>query len=50
MISHQQRCGEENSGYRAVEIEPTVDRAGKPAAMVTLMKGDEVKKVVEPLE
>jgi hypothetical protein len=50
MISHQQRCGEENSGYRAVEIEPTVDRAGKPVAIVTLMKGDEVKKVVEPLE
>ena len=40
----------DNSGYRAVEIEPTVDRAGKPVATVTLMKGDEVKKVVEPLE
>jgi len=40
----------DNSGYRAVEIEPTVDRAGKPVASVTLMKGDEVKKVVEPLE
>jgi hypothetical protein len=40
----------DNSGYRAVEIEPTVDRAGKPVASVTLMKGDEVKNVVEPLE
>jgi uncharacterized membrane protein YkoI len=40
----------DNSGYRAVEIEPTVDRAGKPVASVTLMKGDEVKKVVQPLE
>lgn len=40
----------DNGGYRAVEIEPTVDRAGKPVASVTLMKGDEVKKVVEPLE
>jgi hypothetical protein len=40
----------DNAGYRAVEIEPTVDRAGKPVASVTLMKGDEVKKVVEPLE
>src|SRR3954452_23886315 len=40
----------DNSGYRAVEIEPTVDRAGKPVATVTLMKGDDAKKVVQPLE
>lgn len=38
------------TAYRAVEIEPTVDRAGKPVASVTLMKGDAVKKVVQPLE
>ncbi|GAC1335368.1 MAG: hypothetical protein NVSMB26_19800 [Beijerinckiaceae bacterium] len=39
-----------NVGYRAVEIVPTVDRAGKPVASVTLMKGDEVKKVTENLQ
>jgi hypothetical protein len=39
-----------NNGYRAVEVMPTVDRAGKPVASVTLMKGDDVKEAVEALE
>jgi hypothetical protein len=39
-----------NNGYRAVEVMPTVDRAGKPVASVTLMKGDDVKEAVAALE
>jgi len=38
-----------NSGYRAVSAMPTLD-AGKPVAHITLMKGDQVKKVTEKLE
>ena len=40
----------DNNGYRAVEVMPTVDRSGKPFASVTLMKGGDMKEVVEPLE
>jgi hypothetical protein len=38
-----------NSGYRAVSVTPTLD-AGKPVANITLMKGEEVKKVTEKLD
>src|SRR5258708_13710149 len=38
-----------NSGYRAVSATPTLD-AGKPVANVTLMKGENVKKVTEKLD
>ncbi|HYX02668.1 MAG TPA: hypothetical protein VE963_11300, partial [Reyranella sp.] len=33
-----------NAGYRAVSVMPQLD-GGKPVAVVTLMKGEEVKKV-----
>jgi hypothetical protein len=38
-----------NSGYRAVSVVPTLD-AGKPEAKITLMKGEDVKKVAEKLD
>ena len=38
-----------NSGYRAVSVMPTLD-GGKPAANITLMKGEDVKKVTEKLD
>jgi hypothetical protein len=38
-----------NSGYRAVKVEPTL-QGGKPVADVTLMKGADLKKVVEKLD
>ncbi len=38
-----------NSGYRAVSATPTLD-AGKPVANITLMKGEDVKKVTEKLD
>jgi hypothetical protein len=38
-----------NSGYRAVSVVPTWD-AGKAVANITLMKGEDVKKVTEKLE
>ena len=38
-----------NSGYRAVSAMPTLG-AGKPVANVTLIKGEDVKKVTEKLE
>jgi hypothetical protein len=38
-----------NSGYRAVSAMPTLD-AGKPVADITLMKGEQVKKVTEKLD
>jgi 2,3-bisphosphoglycerate-independent phosphoglycerate mutase len=38
-----------NSGYRAVSAIPRLD-AGKPVADITLMKGEEVKKVAEKLD
>jgi hypothetical protein len=37
------------SGYRAVSVVPTLD-AGKPVANITLMKGENVKKVTEKLD
>ena len=39
-----------HSGYRAVGVVPTVDRAGKPVASITLMKGNEVTMVTGTLE
>ena len=39
-----------HSGYRAVGVVPTVDRAGKPVASITLMKGNEVTMVIGTLE
>jgi len=38
-----------NSGYRAVSVVPTLD-AGKPVTNITLMKGEDVKKVTEKLD
>jgi len=38
-----------NSGYRAVSVVATLD-AGKPVANITLMKGEDVKKVTEKLD
>jgi hypothetical protein len=38
-----------NSGYRAVSVVPILD-AGKPAANITLMKGEDVKKVTVQLD
>jgi hypothetical protein len=38
-----------NSGYRAVSATPTLD-VGKPVADITLMKGEQVKKVTEKLD
>ena len=38
-----------NSGYRAVSAIPRLD-AGKPVADITLMKGEQVKKVTEKLD
>jgi len=39
-----------HSGYRAVGVVSTVDRAGKPVASITLMKGSEVTMVTGTLE
>ena len=33
-----------NSGYRAVSVTPSLE-TGKPVANITLMKGEDVKKV-----
>jgi hypothetical protein len=38
-----------NAGYRAVSVMPQLE-GGKPVAVVTLMKGEEVKKVSEKLD
>jgi hypothetical protein len=38
-----------NAGYRAVSIMPKLE-GGQPVAEVTLMKGEEVKKVMEKLD
>jgi hypothetical protein len=38
-----------NAGYRAVEVEAKLD-GGKPVAAITLMKGQEVKKVTSSLD
>jgi hypothetical protein len=38
-----------NAGYRAVSVTPTLE-AGKPVAIVTLMKGEDVKKISEKLD
>jgi hypothetical protein len=38
-----------NSGYRAASVTPSLE-AGKPVANITLMKGEEVKKVTEKLD
>ena len=38
-----------NSGYRAVSVVPILD-AGKPVANITLMKGEDVKKVTVKLD
>jgi hypothetical protein len=38
-----------NSGFRATSVEPTLD-SGRPVASVTLMRGEEVKKVTEGLD
>jgi hypothetical protein len=38
-----------NNGFRAVSAVPKLE-GGQPAASVTLMKGEEVKKVTEKLE
>lgn len=38
-----------NSGYRAVSVIPTLN-GGQPVAAITLMKGEDVKKVTEKLE
>jgi hypothetical protein len=38
-----------NSGYRAVSAVPILD-AGKPVANITLMKGEDVKKVMKKLD
>jgi hypothetical protein len=38
-----------NAGYRAISIMPKLE-GGKPVAVVTLMKGEEVKKVTEKLD
>ena len=39
----------ENSGYRATSVIPTLE-GGKPVADITLMKGEEVKKVTKKLD
>jgi hypothetical protein len=38
-----------NAGYRAVSVVPTLE-GGRPVAVVTLMKGEDVKKVTEKLD
>jgi hypothetical protein len=38
-----------NSGYRTVSVVATLD-SGKPVANITLMKGEDVKKVTEKLD
>ena len=38
-----------NSGFRATSVEPTLD-GDRPVASVTLMKGEETKKVTEGLD
>ena len=38
-----------NSGFRAVSAVPMLD-GGQPMASITLMKGEEVKKVMEKLD
>jgi hypothetical protein len=42
------RAVETNTGYRAVSVMPKLE-SDSPVAVVTLMKGDEVKKVSEKL-
>lgn len=39
----------DNPGYRAVSVMPKLD-GGQPVAVVTLMKGEDVKKVTEKLD
>jgi hypothetical protein len=38
-----------NSGYRAVSVTPSLE-AGKPVANITLMKGEDTKKVTAKLD
>jgi hypothetical protein len=38
-----------NAGYRAVSATPRLE-AGRPVAEVTLVRGDEWKVVIEPLD
>jgi len=38
-----------NAGYRAVSVVPTLE-GGRPVAVVTLMKGEDVKKVTQKLD
>jgi hypothetical protein len=38
-----------NNGFRATSVGPTLD-GGRPVAAVTLMKGEEIKKVTESLD
>jgi hypothetical protein len=38
-----------NGGYRVISVVPTLG-AGKPVANITLMKGEDVKKVTEKLD
>src|SRR5215510_16420218 len=38
-----------NSGYSAVSVVPTLD-GGKPVANITLMKGEDIKKVTAKLD
>jgi hypothetical protein len=38
-----------NSGYRAVSVVPTLS-GGQPVAAITLVKGDEIKKVTQKLD
>ena len=40
---------QDNPGYRAVSVMPKLD-GGQPVAVVTLMKGEDVKKVTERLD
>jgi hypothetical protein len=40
---------QDNPGYRAVSVMPKLD-GGQPVAVVTLMKGEDVKTVTEKLD
>jgi hypothetical protein len=44
-----ERAVQANAGYRAVSIMPRLE-GGQPVADVTLMKGEDVKKVIEKLD
>jgi hypothetical protein len=44
-----ERAVQANTGYVAVEVEPQLE-AGRPVAAVTLMKGQDVRKVNEKLD